>query len=174
MLVTNTGQLRIDWGDGTGEHFQGSSAGEITTGEHWWIRSTLDVVDGANHHWYLYKSKDPIFTNVDDVTWELIADNPETGTTSIAANGVAMTLGRRDGASHWSGHFHGAWVYDGIGGTLVADPDYRSGDIGSDTVGNTWSKLNGAIWSPPLWFSVDDDPQLAPTDTDWVNNAREP
>lgn len=105
-----------------------------------WVRATLDVDDGSSQHVITY------YTSTDGDSWTQLGDALTfSGTTSIWDNSVDLHVGNDD-SSLWPyrGRIHAMQLYDGIDGTLVADPDFRAQSAGassfSDGSGNTWSR----------------------------------
>lgn len=107
------------------------------------IRVTLDVNDGASGHVITF-SQGPSL----DGPWTEFYSDTIAGTTSIHSGTAELAVGENDDSSRFSveGIIRGLRVYDGIGGTLVADPDFTQQTIGAtsfdDDAGNTWT-LNG-------------------------------
>lgn len=121
----------------------------LVDGRHVWVRGTLDVDNEAvGHDKEFFYSFDPIDTPVDDVVWTKLGTTITTaGTTSIHSGTANLVVGNQhDGAQGWAGKSYGAWVYNGIGGTLVASPDWRSFDMLTDPQGNNWTKNADADW----------------------------
>lgn len=115
----------------------GSGRGRIA------VRGILDVDNGASgHDVALY------FGPSLDGPWTLLHSETIAGTTSIHAGTADLLSGGKSGSIVEIANdvVHSARVYDGIDGTLVADPDFEAQDIGTtsfqDTQGNTWT-VNG-------------------------------
>ncbi|MCX4686758.1 hypothetical protein OG401_20995 [Kitasatospora purpeofusca] len=116
------------------------------------LRATLDVNDGGAHtvkFWTAASGAGP---------WVLLGD-PVTaaGTTSIHAGAAPLTLGDNPLQSFAGlvGRVHTAEVRSGIGGTVVASPDFSTVAPGStvftDTAGRTWTLAGDAVVRPGRW-----------------------
>lgn len=154
--------LRFEWKDGGGSEHTATSTASITgvaTGAHAWLRVTLDVDDGSGQHVVtFYYSNDPIDTAVGSVSWtQLGSPIVVAGTTSIAnsPHNLRVGLANADAYGGLNGKIYGFWMRDGIGGTLVAAPDWRTSDQDwanpptADGVGNDWTFEGDAAWTPP-------------------------
>lgn len=128
-----------------------------------WIRVTLDVDNGGNWQAKYYESTDALTTAPGSVSWTDVSTWNGTGTTDINAGTADLAIGWRAdepaGEAFSGGRIYGVWIYDGIGGTLVADPDFRDGSQGNwaslpvtDDQSNSWSAVAGA----PAYTPSDD------------------
>lgn len=127
-----------------------------------WVRATLDVDNGAGgYEVKFYTSSDPIDTDPASVTWAQLGTTITGGaTTSIQNTASPVTLGAYDlddgGANRFIGRFHYAEIRSGIGGTVVADPDFRwrtdydSPTQLTDGAGRVWTIQSPAWWVLPL------------------------
>ncbi len=150
VMVFSNGAIQLAWGDGASQHFWSSFASAVTSATNW-IRVTLDVDNGASGHTMTFEtSTDPINLLPANVSWTLDRTRIFGGVTSISANtGNPLRHGVRDGIFNLDGSLYRVWVYDGIGGTLVAGfnaNDFAVGDTHTDTAvdttGKTWT-ING-------------------------------
>ncbi len=113
------------------------------------IRITLDVNNGAGQHVVNFYTSDTI-----NGSWTALgATQLFTGTTSIFANTQNIEIGTYNNAAldfasspqiyNYVGRVYGFQLYNGIGGTLVADADFTAEAVGttsfSDGLGNTWA-----------------------------------
>lgn len=154
--------LRFEWKDGGGsEHTTTSTAslGSVASGDHMWLRVTLDVDDGSSQHVVtFYYSNDPIDTPIGSVSWTQLGSPVVTaGTTTIAnsPHNLRVGLANVNAYDGFDGKIYGFWMRNGIGGTLVAAPDWRTSDQDwgnpptADGVGNDWTFEGDAAWTPP-------------------------
>lgn len=113
-----------------------------------WVRATMDVNDGAGNRVVKF------YTSTDDthdhtaVTWTQLGSTVTTaGTTSIFSGGASLIVGSlTGGVSTFTGKVYAAAVLNGIGGTVVAHPDFTDGNrftpgagTGVDSAGLTWT-----------------------------------
>ena len=105
-------------------------------GEGWWGRITLDVNDGSgNRVANFYTSTDAASTSPGSVSWIQLGTTVTTsGTTTIFAGTAVLAIGARTIGEPWDGKIYRAQVYNGIGGTLVADFDPNNGNSGAATI----------------------------------------
>ena len=138
---TTGGRIRLNWYDGTSSQSETSPVLGGTDGDDIWIRVTLDVDNGAGGRdttWY--DSADPPNTDPGSVIWNQLGSVDTTaGVTSIQLSTGDLVIGNRasGGSGDFAGKVYVVWLYDGIGGTRVANPDFR------DTVQGNWA-------SPPV------------------------
>ena len=140
------------------------------------VRVTLDVNDGAGGCVVTFYTA-PTLAG----PWTLLG-TPTTvaGTTSILGGTAALTVGAAQGVSFETadGQVYGAEVRSGIGGTVVANPDFTAQTPGAgsfaDGAGRLWTMSNGATLSNrrsrflvevPTWsprFTVNGDDMYLP------------
>lgn len=115
------------------------------------LRATLDVNNGLGGYTVTYYWAPTI-----DSTWTQFDQEVTTaGTTSIFNSTAALEVGDLSDAisSPPIGKIHKAEVYNGIGGTLVANPDFRIQTVGASSFADTtssprtWSKVGSAAIS---------------------------
>lgn len=146
LIVKTDGEVQLVWSaDGTSAVAaspQSTASVPAANGETIGVRATLDVDNGASGNTATF------YTSADGgVTWDQLGAAVTTaGTTSIYAG--ASTAGIRVGAylgTTWplAGTVQRVEVRDGIGGTIVANPDFTRGTIGKDAQGNVWT-INGS------------------------------
>jgi hypothetical protein len=146
LQLGNDGEIELLWStDGTAgtESIIGSNEvlTPMPTGDDFLaVRATLDVDNGASGH-----DVNIYFGPSLDGPWTQHYTETVAGTTSIHS-GTASLKVAGDGNFTSFGVIRGARVYDGIDGTLVADPDFTAQTIGDasfdDDAGNTWT-VNG-------------------------------
>lgn len=106
------------------------------------IRVALDVNNGAGgYHIAFYTAP-----TIDGPWTELDSGDVGGGTTSIFSSTASLKIGDATETTTWNpalGIVHAAEVYDGIGGTLVAAPDFTAQTSGTtsfaDSAGRTWT-----------------------------------
>lgn len=149
-LYTRLGRLRFQWrtgGGGTGTVT--SAVLPLTTSGRLAVRVTMDVDNGSSQHVVTFYTSDSI-----SGTWTQLGDaTTGSGTTTIRAGTAALRIGdiaSADSAWHHPaiGQVHAAQVRSGIGGTIVANPDFTAQTSGAtsfaDSAGRTWSLAGNA------------------------------
>lgn len=159
FMVFTTGALRVVWSaDGTGTVFTATStvAPVIADGEDLWVRFTLDVDNGAAGRTITF------YTSTDGVTWTVLgAPVVQAGVTSIFSGTAAVNIGAHTSgtAEMMSGKVFYAEIRNGIGGTVVANPDFTAQGPGQttffDSTGKEWTVeapavIAGEQGPPPL------------------------
>ncbi len=154
LVVLTTGQLQFLFSpDGANLEFvsNGSALSGVVNGEAKWLRVTYTSATGAVE----------FFTSDDGSSWTSVGSN------TVSSGGVFdsndhVVLSEDGSSDGIDGKFLAAEFRDGIDGTIIADPDFRTADQTSDggltfvdSSGKTWTLENGAEW-------------IAPTDA-WVN-----
>lgn len=124
---------------GTALDFQVSPTVAPGLTERFVLRITLDVNNGAGGWTVTYYTGPSI-----DGPWQQLGDPiTQAGTTSIFSSSAPLVLGDGSATDTLPGRVWTARLYDGIGGTLVADPDFRDLDAGTtaftDSVGRSWT-----------------------------------
>jgi len=151
------GSLRVVWHTGSAFRVEVSSPLAVADGTRLWVRATLDVDNGAGQHVVTF------FTSTNGISWaQHGAALVRSGTTTIKTTDALAELGARDQGAFgvWSGRLYNAEIRNGINGTVVAGPDFRSTtelistppdySRWQDPVGNPWT-VQGSGWSyiPP-------------------------
>lgn len=149
-LYTRLGRLRFQWrtsGGGTGTVT--SAALPLTTSGRLAVRVTMDVDNGSSQHVVTFYTSDSI-----SGTWTQLGDaTTGSGTTTIRAGTAALRIGdiaSTESAWHHPaiGQVHAAQVRSGIGGTIVANPDFTAQSDGAtsfaDSAGRTWTLAGNA------------------------------
>ncbi|MBX9392286.1 hypothetical protein K4749_01395 [Streptomyces sp. TRM72054] len=110
------------------------------------VRATLDVDNGAAGHNVTFYTSDSI-----SGTWTQLGDTVTgSGTTSIFSSSAPVRIGDATNILHEEGigRVHAAQVRNGIGGTIVANPDYTAQTSGTtsfvDSAGRTWTLVGNA------------------------------
>lgn len=148
LLSTGIIQV-ITFSDGlSGSSASSTAAPTITDGSGIWLRFTKDVDDGAaGNTTTFYTSTDGPTTAPLSVSWTMLGVAvTNAGTTSIQAGTAEGSVGAINAGGvtqAFNGKIYRAQVYNGIGGTLVADFDPRRVAPGqktlTDSVGNVWT-----------------------------------
>lgn len=153
VWAIDDGILRFGWTTGgtnaTRTNVSSTAGIPLTTGR-LAIRVTLDVNNGAAGNTVTYYTADTLAG-----PWTQLGVPVVTaGTTSIFSSTVPLELGTAGGGVEpftnghpFSGRIYGFELRDGIGGTVVANPDFTTQTEGAtsfaDSAGRTWS-LHGA------------------------------
>jgi len=126
--------------DGTTTHAETSTAvvpieiGRLT------IKVTMDVNDGSGNHVTTFYTAG----SVGGSTTQLGDAVTTSGTASIYDGTAVVAVGDGTTGGRFVGQVHEAAVYDGIGGSAVADPDFTAQTAGvatfDDGQGNTWTQ----------------------------------
>src|SRR5690606_35784187 len=104
-------------------------------------RATMDVDNGSGGRTITFYTGHTVAGPVTHLGDQIV----QAGTTSIFSGTAPLEIGSREGgtADLYPGVVLAARVYDGIEGTLVADPDFRQQKPGTtsftDSTGNTWT-----------------------------------
>ncbi|WP_188193448.1 hypothetical protein [Nonomuraea sp. SYSU D8015] len=137
--------LRIEWHNGS-TLLQAVSTVPVTyaNGTIKWVRVTLDVDNGA-------AGRDiKFYTSDDGSTWTQFGSTvTQAGTTVIGNSTTVLAVGNRgDNVSPMVGNCYNAEVRNGIGGTVVANPDFTVHASGTtsfvDGTGKTWTVTSPA------------------------------
>lgn len=137
-----TGQLQFYWSaDGTATTFKNSTVtlGSVGINDNArvWLRVTHDVDNGAAGNDVRF------YYSYDGLTWtQLGATVTTAGVTSHFNNAATLRVGARDDAERLTGKFYYAELRNGIGGAVVAQPDFTAltSSVSSFSDGtNTWT-----------------------------------
>lgn len=149
-LYTRLGRLWFQWRTGGGATGTATSTVlPLTTSGRLAVRVTLDVDNGSSQHVITFYTSTSI-----SGTWTQLGDaTTGSGTTTIRAGTAALRIGDiASAASAWHhpaiGQVHAAQVRTGIGGTIVANPDFTAQADGAtsfaDSAGRTWTLAGNA------------------------------
>lgn len=149
-LYTRLGKLRFQWRTGAGGTGTVTSAVlPLTTSGRLAVRVTMDVDNGSSQHVVTFYTSDSI-----SGTWTQLGDaTTGSGTTTIRAGTATLRIGDIASATDdWHhpaiGQVHAAQVRTGIGGTIVANPDFTAQSDGdtsfADSAGRTWTLAGNA------------------------------
>lgn len=151
LRVAADGTPRLSWtADGT-TILTGISTVSLSTmanGAELWVRATLDVNNGAAGRDIRF------YTSTNGVTWtQLGATVTQAGVTSIFAGTAPLEVGSDTNgtANNLIGNVFYVEVRDGIGGTVVANPDFEQPQRYSsfeDDAGNVWFVISPAVLQP--------------------------
>lgn len=146
--VNTDGKLHFTYSTGAFADRPSTVATGLADGTKVWLRTTVDVNNGAGGHDVRF------YTSYDNSTWtQLGATVTTAGTIAIADGTQALTVGGRSGGSLLaSGKVFYAEVRNGIGGTVVASPDFTAQSGSSvtsfaDAQANTWTISSPAALS---------------------------
>ena len=147
ILYTRHGYLALEWseaGTSTVKSVTSTQQLAIPASGRLAVRVTLDVNNGASGHTAVFYTSDSI-----SGTWTQLGDAVVgSGTTSIFASTATLRIGDATNITYDEaiGSVHAAQVRTGIGGTVVANPDFTAQTSGAtsfvDSAGRTW-QLNG-------------------------------
>lgn len=108
------------------------------------IKITMDVNDGSGNRVTTFYTAD----SVGGSTTQLGDAVTTSGTASIYDGNAVVAVGDGTTGGRFVGQVHEAAIYDGIGGSLVADPDFTVQTAGAATFndgqGNTWTQNGSA------------------------------
>jgi hypothetical protein len=147
LYMTQDGYLGFSWStDGTtaGRITQFSSAPLPISSDKLAVKVTLDVVNGGNRTLEFYTAPSI------DGTYTLLSTSTVVGNTNIFASDASVCIGHGDDSStifgttdFLRGRIYKARVYQGIGGTVRANPDFTAQPVGTtsfaDSAGATWT-----------------------------------
>lgn len=142
--VASTGILYLDIStDGIATTQATSAAPSLGDRTGYWLRVTRVSATGVTA---FYKSSDAPSTALADITWTQITTAGSTTAGAIFAGTALGEVGARSGGTVgiFDGKIYSAYVYNGIGGTLVASFDANDGSVGgtswvSSDTGETWT-----------------------------------
>ena len=153
--IDTAGRFSIIWStDGTYNpgvtYFsqQVSTANTFTNGVGMGLRCVFDVDNGAGGRTFsvYYRSDDDIESASG---WtQLGSTNTTAGTTTVHNSTAALDVGACNNGGHVQGAFRKAVLLSGIGGSVVASPDFTTpmGTRQRDSQGNVWT-INGSAWA---------------------------
>lgn len=126
----------------------------------YWMRGHIDVNDGGGNRVVTLYYSDDVTNDPDQVAWRTLTVNV-TGTTVTLNSGTAKpTVGSTDDEAYdFTGTVYAAEIRDGIGGTVVADPDWLNDTLdhtattADDTAGNTWT-FRGDAGLAQAWYDI--------------------
>ncbi len=149
FLVLTTGVLRLVWSvNGTSTVFTADStvAPTVANGEALWVRVTLDVDNGAAGRTITF------YTSTNGLDWTVLgAPVVQAGVTSIFSSTADLAVGAHTAGTTepMTGKVYSAQVYRGIGGLLVASPQFDEQGVGTtqfqDAQGNLWTIVAPAV-----------------------------
>lgn len=148
-LETN-GKISLEWStNGTSAAYAAatsSTAPTVTNGDDLWVRATLDVDNGAGG----YEVK--FYTSSDGTTWTQLGTTVTGGSTTsvFSSASAALEVGGSINGTYglFAGDLYSVEVRNGIGGTVVASPDFTApmGPRLRDAQGNIFT-INGSAWA---------------------------
>lgn len=140
-----TGNPRIIWSDGTNLRIADATAATgFSDRSYGWVRTTVDVDDGAGNHVVNF------YTRRGGGAWTQLGSTVTAAGVSVPHDTAsAVTLGANLGGAllRLTGFIRRAEARSGIGGALIATPDFTKAPFGAkavtDSVGKSYA-LNGA------------------------------
>lgn len=152
-------KLIFDWRPASQtETFIASNTGLVVSVPRWY-RFTLDVDNGSSQKvGTFYYSDEAIDTDPATVTWTQYSQHTVGGVTNIQSSNDDLWLGDdfNEAGEEFDGRLYYAEVRNGIAGTIVANPDFRT-DCQQDTStqltddqGRVWTVNSPATWVSPL------------------------
>jgi hypothetical protein len=168
IIITGTGHIRWEWHDGTSWHSLNSStsldAVGITAGTDFWINVQFDVNVGGTDAVATFRKSQTANNDPSHTSWTNLGTPQSYGaTTSIRSTTTDLIVGiiYPELTEPFDGRIYTAQLRDGIGGTIVAQPDWTDNDqgwedgSGADAYSNTWDLEGGARWQPAVEAFVD-------------------
>jgi hypothetical protein len=154
LSLFSTGVVRLTWSvDGTnpvGVRWAETTVPVPANSGRVTFRATLDVVNGVNKTATFYTGTGGVsgsFTQLGSAVTTV-------GNTNIFSSAAGLTVGAMDGGNFFtggtvfSGRVYGLQVRNGIGGTVVANPDFTAqtvdDDAFTDSAGRVWAFANEA------------------------------
>lgn len=134
----------------------GVTLGFVGISPHPWVRMTVDVDNGAGSRTLRgYSSDQPLETDPADVVWNLEGSSTSGPVAPIAVSSAPVRLGVfRTDDDLFDGKIYYAEIRNGIDGTTVANPDFRSDaqrtgpDELTDDTGKVWTVEASTVWVP--------------------------
>ena len=128
LYVSNNARFGFQWFDAgdvdrnAGGDAERSITSIVSDGEPVWLRATMDVDNGAGGYTIKF------FHSADGVTWTQLGDDVVGGsTTAIYDSGSPLEVGKYLASNHpMNGTVYAAEVRSGIGGTIVAAPNFTA------------------------------------------------
>ena len=166
MLNQATGGLRVAWRNSANLLMVRNSTVSlpVADGARLQVRGVLDVNNGSGGHTvtFYYRTDTSLDLAVNSGWTQLGSAIVTSGSTDIKTDNARVVLGSNlsGSAGFWAGEYYQALILNGIGGTVAADPDFRTtAQLTStppdysrwqDTPGNPWT-IQGTSWtySPP-------------------------
>ncbi|WP_097865956.1 hypothetical protein [Streptomyces sp. rh34] len=165
LLTLWRSRVLLYWStDGSATTSKSSTAIPARPGQRVAIRATLDVNNGAAGHTVTFYTAPTIAG-----PWTVLgAPVITTGTTSLFSGSAPVELGDDSGSAFAlaAGNVFAAEIRNGIGGTVVANPDLTAQTVGAtaftDAAGRTWSTAGGAEITSHRTRAVVEVPTWAP------------
>lgn len=148
---TDPSRMLFEWRNASGTRLTKTSlTGLIVAGPRWY-RVTLDVNNGSGGHtvtfWY---SNDPVSTAPGSVGWTQHSQHTSSGVTSVRSSGADVWIGDMPVQDDpLDGQVYYAEIRNGIGGSVVANPDFRDTDqlLSTDPDFGVWEDDYGNRWT---------------------------
>lgn len=150
LLVRMDGKVEFTWSTTGSDFIVGTSTARVPfgPGRRGAIRATLDVDNGLGGYTVTFYTA----TTIAAGDWTQLGAPVVTtsGTTSVFASTTALVVGdiANLGFENLARRYHAAEVRNGIGGSVVAGPDFAAQPSGTtsfaDSAGRTWTLQGGA------------------------------
>jgi len=143
FYLDTAGKLGFVWSsNGTATVSTLSAAPGFKNGKDYWVRVTMDADNDASGHTIkFYRSQDTTLDHT-EVRWQLISTTITAGVATMYNPDVDVTIGALVdlgvGPSYLAGRVYAAAILDGIGGTVVSEPYFNSGEIVDAYADSPW------------------------------------
>lgn len=179
-LFVDGGDLIYDWVESDTTYRQALSGatpgGVFPNGQRVQFRVTHDIDNGSGQNvvTFYFRTGEDITDLADNSNWTQITQATQGFTTSyLTSTPSQVRLGNYSGGGYdWAGRVYGWLAYNGIGGTIYANPDFRTDDVtnwssggGNDAAGNNWVLNGDATWVPPVTAGETELSSFASTST---------
>jgi len=158
--MLSSGEIQVGFGNGSSSVYTVSSGSPISTDDDVWIKVEADPDNGSNRVGDFYYSYDPPETAIGSVSWTQIGSQVTGTQHGVVGNTDSLRIGNNTagGAAYFPGRVYCGEVYDGIGGTRIANPDFRDTDQGdwsvadfgpiSDDESTDWYETGDPVYTP--------------------------
>lgn len=144
LIIGASGAVQFGWSTTGADSLTATSTVNptVTDGQPIWIRCTMDVDNGASGRTVTF------YTSDDGIVWTQLGSAVTTsGVTSLFDNATELMIGSADGSTAPIGNFYQAEVRNGIGGSIVADPNFTKTPIQTDYLSYQDAAGSGeAVW----------------------------
>lgn len=158
FIIQATGIPRFTWSSTGGNVIVANAtiSTGFSDGSVGWLRVTLDVDNGAGGNDVKF------YTSTDGTTWvQLGTTVTSAGVTSLFAGTALLTVGTRHTDQLLVGNVYSVEVRNGIGGTIVANPNFSAQSVGT-------TSFNDTAGTPKAWTVQAQASIAAPATTGFV------
>lgn len=149
LAFTSAGQIQFGWSaNGSITTYAYSDVVHAAPWQRMAVRVTLDVNDGAGGHIVTFYTSTTAGTAG---PWTQVSSSTVAGTTSIFDSATQVSIGSISalGYGTLARRIYAAQIRTGIGGTVVANPDFTAQAVGAtsftDSAGVVWTVPSGGI-----------------------------